>query len=296
MPQMHGRRSISIDRTNSNYMDPKSERPRLQEEKVYWHVHIPKTGGSNNNGILANGFQRVCGGKGNSDTYYQINEFAKRETEENNTTSISRQLIGLYMTKHNLATKSTDCDYVSEEMPWKRWNRMLKKKENKGKPVEMHVPCRDPVDHAMSQCNHGWGHKKPEDGRRALRAANCDTDQLEVFFNSIDKCIIGENRFDMGLIDIFDVKCYDVNQQFTTYHQYMSGRLEHRQIQSLPYIRQDTNSARNKEDECIWKRPDLVKKAEEHLVEKYDYYRFCQACMDSENDITRNAAGLEFVN
>ena len=53
-------------------------------------------------------------------------------------------------------------------------------------------------------------------------------------------------------------------------------------------MRRETNDPRDKESECIWKRPDLIQKTRNWLIDNVDYYRFCDKCLGSDNEIGNN--------
>ena len=40
-------------------------------------------------------------------------------------------------------------------------------------------------------------------------------------------------------------------------------------------------------NECIWEKPDLLEKTNAYLLDHVPYYQFCDACMGSEQEITR---------
>ena len=42
----------------------------------------------------------------------------------------------------------------------------------------------------------------------------------------------------------------------------------------------ETNRPRNKSDECIWSDPALKSDVVDHLRDTYDYYGFCDACLN----------------
>ena len=150
--------------------------------------------------------------------------------------------------------------------------------------MELHVPCRDPMDHLMSQCNMLGGY---EDNRNNVPKISCAADTDEVFFASIDTCLNSRwnGRFSHKLEDYFDVKCFDFKKQFTTYIDYMQGILEDQRFEPEPYVKRETNVPRNKDSECIWKRPEVMDKARQYLLEKVSYYVFCDECMGTENDL-----------
>ena len=49
---------------------------------------------------------------------------------------------------------------------------------------------------------------------------------------------------------------------------------------------------RDKESECIWKRPDLLQKTKKYLIENFDYYGFCDKCLGSDNEIGNKEAAV----
>uniref|UniRef100_A0A7S2EJK9 Uncharacterized protein n=1 Tax=Ditylum brightwellii TaxID=49249 RepID=A0A7S2EJK9_9STRA len=175
-----------------------------------------------------------------------------------------------------------DCDYISHENSYQFWFRF---DDFHGIPMELPLPCRDPVDHLMSQCNH-----------RGLML-NCEMTE-ERFIGSIKRCLlfltedetnifVFQKRFSMKLVnpEKRGLKCYHFKKQFTTYLDYISEKLQPKRIVS-EYKKREVNAYRNITKECIWKRDELVKKAESYLLENVDYYKFCKRCLGSENDIT----------
>lgn len=179
-----------------------------------------------------------------------------------------------------------DCDYISMEADYTWWMDRFPNGTFRGMiPMELHVPCRDPIDHLLSQCNH-FRLKKPK-GQREL---NCNSSLSEnEFHKSIDSCLLVNHlkRFNMKLKDHFPVKCFDFQQQFTTYtNEYLSERLQPRRLVSTPYIKRDTNSRRNKTNECIWRNNDLLSKAKAYLIDNYEYYQFCDSCLGTPDDIS----------
>ena len=141
--------------------------------------------------------------------------------------------------------------------------------------MELHVPCRNRLDHLMSQCNF-----------RGKKMA-CDAKTDEELFKSVKKCYIFLlDRYSHHLQEHFDVKCFDFKKQFTDYPEYMSGILQKRRFQSTPYVKRETNAPRNQTDECIWGNATVLEKVEKYLLETVPYYQFCDQCMGSENEIT----------
>ena len=147
--------------------------------------------------------------------------------------------------------------------------------------MELHVPCRDPIEHLMSQCNY---EDVPFFKKQQLA---CDAATEEEYFKSVRHCfVLLDERFNHDLENHFDVKCYAFKNQFTGYVNYLSTFLEDKRYDaSDEYVQRETNDPRNRDSECIWKRPDLLEKTRKYLIENVDYYRFCDRCLGTENEI-----------
>ena len=161
-----------------------------------------------------------------------------------------------------------DCDYISEERPWKFWQKLTESFVNI--PIELHVPCRDPIDHLMSHCNHV--------GRRF----NCSSIDLLAETKS---CLIQMDRFNNTLLTVenMSVKCYAYELQFTDYMNYITPKLQLKRIQS-DYVHRDSNLPRYQTEECIWEDKQAMEKVKEVLT-TIDYYSFCDACLGSSDDL-----------
>ena len=115
----------------------------------------------------------------------------------------------------------------------------------------------------------------------------CDDKTDDDFFKSIESCFQAvKERYSNQLEKYFDVKCYDFEQQFTTYIDYMSGLLEDKRFEPEHYVSMDSNAPRDKDGECIWKRPDLMEKTKQYLLKQVPYYQFCDQCMGTANELT----------
>jgi len=235
---------------------------------IYGHVHMAKTGGTSINGIFANKFERVCGHKGYSFDAYSDNERAKRDKNAKPPRIVLPRMVEIGF---------EDCDYVSMEGSWTDWNTNFANDTFHGVSVELHVPCRERIDHLMSQFNY------------FQLTLDCDASSDEVFFEGFASALRHvKERYNHRLHENFDVKCVDFKKQFTTYTHYMTDRLQTKRFESHPYIKRNTNLDRNKTNECIWRRQDILEKVNVYLLENFQYYRFCDTCMGSENEITRD--------
>ena len=268
---------------NGHFLTNFCHQSKQRTQRLFGHVHIAKTGGTTLNGILAIKYERICGNKGYSYDYYQANKrfnithVAWQQTQD----SISNTASGL----HNRGKVPIiimdeigyeDCDYVSSEANTKFWHRF----GDWDMPMELHVPCRDPIDHLMSQCNYRY-HK-----------FNC----RESISKEIPKCMVGHNfkrfNFDLTNNSIFrniDIKCFDYKRTFNDYIDYIGNFLDSKKITS-EYVIRDTNKKRNNADECVWMDPQIRTEIEHFMKNNYDYYSFCDSCLGSEGDLFGNPA------
>lgn len=252
---------------------------------TYGHIHMAKTGGTALNGMLALNYERVCGHKGYSYDYYQHNKRYKDKDPAINFKQIKDSITkimpgyGFHRGRVPFAVMIEmgfeDCDWISFEKEASMWGKLF---EVWHTPIELHLPCRDPLDHLLSQCNHN------------RIQFNCNTDNLG---KEIDNCIMNHDRFNYKLVNgqllpNSNVMCYDYQVQFTKYIKHMNDILQMKKLQSV-YIQTETNVVRNKSAECVWGEDstsmELRDNITAYLIQKYDYYSFCDSCIGSERDL-----------
>lgn len=160
-----------------------------------------------------------------------------------------------------------DCDYISMEANAEIWSQF----ESWVFPMELHVPCRDPIDHLMSHCNH-----------RDI-VFNCTTAPIS---QQIESCLIGMHRFSKRLANYSNInlKCYQYNLTMPLYLEYMGKRLQRKRIEA-EYTFRPTNKERQKRDECIWSNVAVEDAARKYLLSRYDYYSFCNSCIGSDMEL-----------
>lgn len=252
--------------------------------RIYGHVHMAKTAGSEINGELAARFERVCGHKGYSYDAYQLNqrnsEWKKQHPDEMLTDYTLKDLTTKMVEKHNRGRVHMDiqreigyedCDYISGEVSFSFWNKLVVDTLPNNPPIqlELHVPCRDPVDWLMSMCNH------------QNKNYNCNAETVK---QGVEECLFQMNRFqDISLNKNIHLKCFDPIP-IESYIEYMGSILQPRRFVAT-YVHKDTNSHRNKTEECIHSNEKLKVQVEQYLVENVDVFRFCNRCIGSENDL-----------
>lgn len=264
-------------------------------DTVYAHVHMAKTAGTEINGMLSLMYERVCGHKGYS---YDAVGFYNR-LENGNTHDIygdhNRGWVPFPFV-HEIGFE--DCDWVSDEEPFGSWAPELVHQVEPYK-VEFHsmygsvnlncgcgcllidpflfsphwmpVPCREPINHLMSQCNF------------MNRKFNCTNDMEK----EIRKCLLLMHRFDEhGLLKKLPnatMKCFDPIP-VDNYLDYMGKQLQARKI-TRPYIHRASNKPRDKEHECLLHDSSLQEKVKDWLVRNIPYYAYCNECLGSEDDL-----------
>ena len=254
--------------------DGTSERSHRLPTTVYGHVHIARTGGSFVNRMLSQKYQRVCGNKGYSlpELTHKVDEVKQaqrraRKRNHKNAMIPKTKSKGLGQVMEEIGFQ--DCDYMSHETGWEFW-QMLRGKVKVGSPIELHVPCRDPVDHLMSLCNFYDHSLRCEDGE-------------EEFMSGVRKCLHRgvEARFSNQLLKSppLTVKCMDFKKQFTDYMDYMGARLEKKTEEEHQIVIKKNSHGRENRTECIWQHPDLMEKTRNFMTTNFDYFRFCNRCL-----------------
>jgi hypothetical protein len=222
---------------------------------------MAKTMGTTINGNLSMHYERICGHKGYSYDAYNTNEmvrsngFSRRGFSRGKVAPSVMKEIGYH-----------DCDWISQENNWKTWLEF----QNWSIPLELHIPCRNPVDHLMSQCNH-----------RQIQF-DCNKSGNDMI-KQIDGCTLFLERYHNRLNDTFPTKCFNA-KRITEYQEWIGERLQKKRIEA-DYVVRRTNKPRHKEEECIWNRTDIQELVNTHLLKKYQYYSFCDQCIGSANDV-----------
>lgn len=153
---------------------------------------------------------------------------------------------------------------------WKFWPKHFR---HWWAPVELHVPCREPIDHLMSQCN--FRHVK--------------FDCKGKVWTEVRRCACFQDRFGDGLSEDFSLKCFKFEEQFTGYIDYMSHKLQVKRKTPSAYTFRATNRKRDIANECIHAHENagFRRKVVDYMLEHYPYYRFCKQCIGSSDDLLR---------
>jgi len=126
---------------------------------IFGHVHIAKTAGTELNGLLASRYEHVCLNKGYSFDYYQHNKRVRSQGKAWNASNIQGDSVSKLVRQHNrgrvpvdeiIEQGFEDCDFISHETSPDFWKQLGTNETS----MELHVPCRDPIDHLLSACNY----------------------------------------------------------------------------------------------------------------------------------------------
>jgi hypothetical protein len=242
------------------------------------------------NGELATRFERICGNKGYSydalEFNYLMGEYFKQYSAKTNGTAamadqskaIKNDLINFRYPTYNRGRVPYsvmreiglhDCDWISLEENWTIWEVVASFAATIPLKLELHLPCREPLNHLMSQCNY------------LERRFDCNSTS---FVEEVNNCLIEMWRFDEELKRMKNVhlRCFNPIP-IDSYMNYLSGILQPRRI-SMNYVHRDTNYPRDKDKECIWRHPQIAEEVYAILL-KMPFYRFCDQCMGSPDDL-----------
>jgi hypothetical protein len=78
------------------------------------------------------------------------------------------------------------------------------------------------------------------------------------------------------------------------YLNYIGQFLQPRRVRGQ-YVHAEYNRPRNKTEECIWNSPEKVKQEIIKIMMKMPYYRFCDRCIGSKDDLLAVKAGLRLA-
>lgn len=296
--------AIGKDKTSSNN----------NNNVIYGHVHIPKTGGSTLNGLMAAKYERVCGNKGYTFDAYQANIRAFREGTAQK--DIHKGSGGAWSYQPNKIGYE-NCDYISNEIRadfWSNTSRALnvalepsgsiaeqalkhddersggkntrRPKNNDDLVFELHVPCRDPIDHLLSMANHEGTIIKCV----VFNCTGVETDD-KLLEREVERAYFDMGRFGRNWPttyrnnkDGIRIRCFQ-SIPVEAYIDYMDNFLQKRRIPSA-YYPHETNDKRDKSKECVRNLPEGVKDKIRGILRKnHPYMKFCKTCMGTEQQL-----------
>ena len=233
-----------------------SVRPQANEKReVFFHVHLAKTAGSSLNRVIARRYYGVCGHKGYS--FSQTLNGTVRATLGDAGFNLDR-VHPQWMSDwgyHN-------CALISHEINHSGFSKIAAMDFFENVSKTLIIPCRDPIDHLLSQCNHRG---------RNFTAIESNATNCTVVVNS---CRLAWDRYDNAMLDNFDSIVLFKYDEFDELLRRLDGSLPRRAVslETDGYYR--TNKDREKVNEhasenCSWEA------LKEGLTHSWSYYKLC---------------------
>mmetsp|Transcript_429 Transcript_429/g.567 ORF Transcript_429/g.567 Transcript_429/m.567 type:complete len:238 (+) Transcript_429:166-879(+) len=234
---------------------------------------MARTAGSYLNGALALNYERVCGHKGYSYDAFQVNERYKKNPAHVDSWGKHFKDYSRFRVPVHIMDEIgyEDCDWISNELGWQWWNKFQSWKVI----LELHLPCRTPVDHMRSNCN------------AEELEINCQGDLP----GQIQKCMHNYERFHPSLNDSkkfpnFQLKCFN-QSLLSTYVEYMGTKLQRKRVQS-EFTYRPPDPPRKTKNRCLQTNETARSQINAYLTNKLDYFKFCDACLNSAQDLLKD--------
>ena len=230
---------------------------------VIFHAHIAKTAGSTFNRFAARRYHATCGNKGMS--------FAQHFEDD----SYNPQLIfaGRDGTRVIEEWGWHNCGLISLETSNYMLTEIANSKALAPQKTAVMIPCRDPIDHILSQCNH----------------LNLSFTQIisgeggaEACANAMPQCQVGWERYEHSMLATFDRVVLFKYDNFPGVERYLDHALpnrrvpleegEHEEFGKFGFVRM--NKDRDSESEQFTESC-TEERLRNALLEHWSYYRLC---------------------
>jgi len=225
--------------------------------EVFFHVHLAKTAGSTVNRAVARRYYGVCGHKGYS--FSQNLEDTVRKT-----TDARFQGFGLDRV-HPSRMESWgfhNCALISHEIGADALMKMVRLDTFQNVTKTGIIPCREPVDHLLSQCN--MRHISVTN----LVSKNSSCPEI------ISKCELGWVRYDDSLLNVFDRIILFRYDDFGPLIARLDRTMPRRVIELAQAYNYMTSRPRNTAYEKLGMSCP-ISTLREHLMRSWSYYRLC---------------------
>lgn len=232
-----------------------STRSRMNKREVFFHAHLAKTAGSTLNRAIARRYYGVCGIKGYS--FSQILNDAVRAMDD-------PKFPGYGLDRVHPSRMSDwgfhNCALISHEIDHRSMSELAQSDFFEGVSKTLIIPCREPVDHFLSQCNH------INSNFTALASKNCTV--------AISSCALGWERYNDDMLDSFDSVLLFKYDQFDELFDRLDGSLPKRVVplKDTQYYRTNKDRVRINEqmsENCSWEA------LKEGLTHSWSYYKLC---------------------
>jgi len=228
-----------------------------REPEILFHVHVAKTAGSTLNRLIARRYYGVCGHKGYS--FSQNSEDVVRPLNDAQFPGFGLDRVAPERMNewgfHN-------CAFISHEIGAVGFKKAVQLNIFKNATKTGIFPCREPVEHLLSQCNFQGVNLT------SLISNNYDCAEL------ISRCSVEWNRYDDSLLDVFDRVILFKYDDFGPLIARLDETLPRRVI-TLPgdgYFK--TNPPRDTQNERFGASCN-ISTMRQHLMRSWSYYTFC---------------------
>jgi len=246
---------------------------QLKKKSTYFvHLHLAKTAGSALNRYLARRYHGVCGHKGYSFTQPWLDVKDNRTDPKFYRPKIGKtKKYGRDVVHPNrmMDWGLFNCALLSPEASMDQLEQQVRESFLTSVPKVALVPCREPVDHFLSECN-----MKHLNVTQLFQEGSCE--------KSASKCYIAHNRFNFSRLHIFEKVVLFKYDSFDAVANFLDEYLPIRAVQlenEGKVLR--TNRLRQRESERL---PGICSKArlEAHLRSEWEYYDFCDKLLGHE--------------
>jgi len=236
---------------------------------VIFHAHIAKTAGSTISRFLARRYHGICSNKGVSfmQTYEDFNAtstsiFGERGLD----TFVKKELLQSWGL-HN-------CALISLEVSSQQWLQIASSEPFRNQTTAVMIPCRDPVDHILSQCNFR---------DRNFTEMITSSGGQKACAEALPECQVQWKRYDHSLLEYFDKVVLFKYDSFDDVTRYLDKTLPKRAIElkhETQYGMYTTNKDRSAENERFSPKcpEEMLRK---NLLREWSYYRLCETFLGS---------------
>jgi hypothetical protein len=269
-------------------------------------VHVAKTAGTEINGEMAAHYERVCGNKGYSYDFHAYNKRVQaivkeiQEEKKEGTTAVTTIMPnsskekfkyssfaspeqwqsqgavfhgdrGVYAMEEMIEIGFSDCDWITHEKNAQQWIQIA---DSLDVGLELHVPCRDELNHLMSMYNFQG------------KTFDCNAPNLKTHIRDSIPGIMARKRFSLPLLSHPNItlKCFDPVPP-TRYRNYMGTILQRKRVESN-YVPRASNKPRDTSSECIWEQSEEFQNHVRDLVrDVFIMHSFCHTCMGTVDEL-----------
>ena len=267
-------KTTAITKDNADIENNTPAHETSNNKILYGHMHISNTSGLALLDLLAGRYDRVCS-----------NSASSRDFDHNFTSMDCPDGTDVPPNTGDWNNNLEECDYVSSQKRFRWW---IDTHTWDHRPIEMHLPCRDPIDMLVSHCFTGE-QPKGWDCKPGITVPEID-EQIFRCLGKGDNSIL-DKQFGLKFLRLLKnreanatVKCYDDDQTLDHYVDYMDQRLEHRE----PIVQINMCRASNPYQAaaaCLYEDENLRAKVKRRLLNYYYYFKYCQRCLPTSNNL-----------